>query len=125
APSSAGVTEGRRISWRVSSTGSTGAYGMASCFRVCARNGEGAMPKVDIAAAPTGHGTSYPDAFAGPCLSRRRWRLGDAGGLTQFGVNLLRLPDGAWSSQRHWHSAEDEFVQVLAVQADPVSRPHC
>jgi len=39
--------------------------------------------------------------------------LGDAGGLTQFGVNLLRLPPGVWSSQRHWHSAEDEFICVL------------
>jgi len=39
--------------------------------------------------------------------------LGDAAGLTDFGVNLLRLPSGVWSSQRHWHSAEDEFVYVL------------
>jgi uncharacterized cupin superfamily protein len=34
--------------------------------------------------------------------------------LTQFGVNLLHLPPGAWSSQRHWHSAEDEFVYVIS-----------
>jgi uncharacterized cupin superfamily protein len=34
--------------------------------------------------------------------------------LTQFGVNLLRLPPGAWSSQRHWHTGGDEFVYVLA-----------
>jgi uncharacterized cupin superfamily protein len=39
--------------------------------------------------------------------------LGDAAGLTDFGVNMLRLPAGAWSSQRHWHSAEDEFLYVL------------
>ena len=39
--------------------------------------------------------------------------MGNAAGLTDFGVNLLRLPPGAWSSQRHWHSAEDEFVFVL------------
>jgi uncharacterized cupin superfamily protein len=71
------------------------------------------MPKIDIAAAPTIHGTGYPEEFAGPCRPRRRWRLGDAAGLDQFGVNLLRLPPGAWSSQRHWHSAEDEFVWVL------------
>ncbi len=44
---------------------------------------------------------------------RQRSRLGDAAGLTQFGVNLLTLPPGAWSSQRHWHSAGDEFVYVL------------
>jgi uncharacterized cupin superfamily protein len=39
--------------------------------------------------------------------------LGDAAGLTQFGVNLQRLTPGTWSSQRHWHTAEDEFVWVL------------
>ena len=72
------------------------------------------MPKIDIDSAPTGHGTAYPEEFAGPCKPRRRWRLGDAAGLDQFGVNLLRLPDGAWSSQRHWHAGEDEFVWVLS-----------
>lgn len=72
------------------------------------------MPKIDLDAAPTGHGTRYPDEHAGPCLPRRRWRLGDAVGLDQFGVNLLRLPAGAWSSQRHWHATEDEFVTVLS-----------
>lgn len=71
------------------------------------------MPKIDIDNAPTGHGTGYPEEFAAPCKPRRRWRLGDAAGLDQFGVNLLRLPAGAWSSQRHWHSAEDEFVWVV------------
>ena len=72
------------------------------------------MPRIDIETAPTGHGTSYPDEFAGPCLPRRRWRLGDAAGLDQFGVNMLRLPAGAWSSQRHWHVTEDEFVWVVS-----------
>jgi len=71
------------------------------------------MPKIDIDAAPTGHGTSYPEEFAAPCKPRRRWKLGDAAGLSQFGVNLLRLPPNAWSSQRHWHVKEDEFVWVL------------
>ena len=71
------------------------------------------MPKIDIDAAPTLNGTGYPDEFAAPCKPRRRQRLGDAVGLDQFGVNLLRLPAGAWSSQRHWHAAEDEFVWVL------------
>ena len=71
------------------------------------------MPKIDIDSAPRGDGTTYPDEFAGPCLSRLRWKLGDAAGLSQFGVNLLRLPPGQWSSQRHWHVAEDELVYVL------------
>jgi len=69
--------------------------------------------KIDVASAPTRFGTGYPEPFAGPCKDRRRWKLGDAAGLIQFGVNLLRLPAGQWSSQRHWHTAEDEFVFVL------------
>jgi uncharacterized cupin superfamily protein len=69
--------------------------------------------RIDVDAAPTRFGTGYPEPFAGPCVGRRRWKLGDAAGLTQFGVNLLRLPPGQWSSQRHWHTAEDEFVYIL------------
>lgn len=70
--------------------------------------------KIDIDTAPTRFGTGYPPPFDEPCLGRRRWKLGDAAGLTQFGVNLLRLPPGQWSSQRHWHLAEDEFVFVIS-----------
>ena len=55
-------------------------------------------------------GTFYPPPFDGPCRTRERRKIGNAAQLTQFGVNLLRLPPGAWSSQRHWHSHEDEFV---------------
>ena len=40
--------------------------------------------------------------------------LSRAGGLTQFGAYLDRLMPGAWSSQRHWHSAEDEFLYLLS-----------
>lgn len=71
------------------------------------------MPKIDINDAPTHFGTSYPPPFDERCAGRRRWALGDAAGLTQFGVNLLRLPPQQWSSQRHWHLAEDEFLYVL------------
>jgi uncharacterized cupin superfamily protein len=71
------------------------------------------MPKIDIDAAPLRIGTDYPPPHDAPCQGRRRWRLGDAAGLDQFGVSLLRLPPGQWSSQRHWHSAEDEFVFVV------------
>jgi uncharacterized cupin superfamily protein len=59
-------------------------------------------------------GTGYPQPFDGPCRNRERRKLGDAAGLTQFGVSLLRLPPGAWSSQRHWHTHEDEFIYVLS-----------
>lgn len=71
------------------------------------------MPKIDVESAPTRFGTGYPPPFDAPCRDRRRWKLGDAAGLTQFGVNLLRLAPGVWSSQRHWHTAEDEFVWVV------------
>ena len=50
-----------------------------------------------------------------------RQALGDAGGLNDFGINLLRLPSGAWSSQRHWHNAEDEFVYVLSGEVTLVA----
>jgi len=59
-------------------------------------------------------GTLYPSPYDEPCRTKTRTRLGDAAGLTQFGVNLLKLPPGAWSSQRHWHIAADEFVYVLS-----------
>jgi uncharacterized cupin superfamily protein len=71
------------------------------------------MPKIDIAAAPKVLGVPYPAPFGARCAERVRQRIGNAGGLKDFGVNLMRLPPGAWSSQRHWHSLEDEFVYVL------------
>jgi len=71
------------------------------------------MPKVDIASASQSSGTRYPAPFAGPCKGRQLRRLGDAAGLTQFGVNLVEVPPGGWSSQRHWHTHEDEFVFIL------------
>lgn len=71
------------------------------------------MPKIDIAAVPVRAGSGYPAPFKAPCAERTRRRLGDAGGLADFGVNLMTLPPGGWSSQRHWHSDEDEFVFVL------------
>jgi uncharacterized cupin superfamily protein len=71
------------------------------------------VKKIALSAAPAREGTGYPPPYDEPCLRRARRALGDAAGLTQFGVNLLRLPPGAWSSQRHWHRAEDEFVWVL------------
>ena len=71
------------------------------------------MPKIDVASVKVRTGSGYPPPFDAPCAQRTRQRLGDAGGLRDFGVNLMRLPPGGWSSQRHWHSHEDEFVYVL------------
>ena len=72
------------------------------------------MAKIDIQSAPRTDGSDYPPPFDEPCRSRVRHALGEAAGLTQFGVNLQRLAPGGWSSQRHWHTGEDEFVWVVA-----------
>jgi len=72
------------------------------------------MPKIDLQTIAQRRGSNYPAPYDREAANRVRQRLGDAGGLTQFGVNLMRLEPGAWSSQRHWHSDEDEFVYVLS-----------
>jgi uncharacterized cupin superfamily protein len=71
------------------------------------------MKKIDIEKAPVRIGSKYPEPYDVPCRQRRRFRLGAAANLTGFGVNLCRLPPGTWSSQRHWHSHDDEFICVL------------
>ncbi|WP_203291701.1 cupin domain-containing protein [Maricaulis parjimensis] len=63
------------------------------------------------------NGTSYPPEYAKDVAGRHYRRLGDAAGLEQFGVNLVRLEPGAWSSQRHWHTDEDEFVIIQSGEA--------
>jgi uncharacterized cupin superfamily protein len=77
--------------------------------------------RIEVARIAPVLGTFYPPPFDAPCRMRERRKLGDAAGLTQFGVNLLRLPPGSWSSQRHWHSREEEFVYVLAGEVILVS----
>ncbi len=77
--------------------------------------------KIDPAGLTSIVGTFYPPPFDEPCLSRERTKLGDIAGLTQFGVNLLRLPPGAWSSQRHWHTNSDEFIYVLSGEVTLVT----
>ncbi len=72
-----------------------------------------AKPAIDAQSVEAHVGSAYPAPFDADCARRERRRLGDEFGLTQFGVNLLRLPPGQWSSQRHWHHGEDEFVYVL------------
>ena len=62
---------------------------------------------------PVRTGSGYPEPFRQRSLTRTKKRLGDAAGLSDFGVNLTRLPPGEWSSARHWHKLEDEFVWIL------------
>jgi uncharacterized cupin superfamily protein len=71
------------------------------------------LPALDPASVKERVGTAYPPPLDAPVKARRKRALGDAAGLTHFGVNLVELPPGCWSSQRHWHVREDEFVYVL------------
>lgn len=68
--------------------------------------------KLDLAQVPVRTGTIYPEPYAQLVAGRTYLRLGEGGGLTQFGVNLVTLEPGALSSLRHWHQNEDEFVMM-------------
>lgn len=71
-------------------------------------------PKSAIAlTSPARKGSRYPAPHNIPCVDRTKHILGDQFGLDQFGVNLAVMPPGVWSSQRHWHENEDEFIYVL------------
>ena len=76
---------------------------------------------IDPEGLPEELDTDYPPPFDAKMKGRRKRVLGDAVGLTSYGVNLVVLPPGAWSSQRHWHSHEDEFVYVVSGQLVLVS----
>ena len=70
------------------------------------------MPKrIDLTNADC-EGSCYP----APTINPARDDCGASetpAGLTQFGVNLNRLPPvRTWSSRRHWHTGEDEFIFV-------------
>ena len=76
---------------------------------------------IDPMAVEPSFGSNYPPEFAGLCEKREKRRLGDVFGLTNFGVNLVRLAPGSASAQRHWHSAQDEFVYILEGEATLVT----
>ncbi|MGA8865050.1 MAG: cupin domain-containing protein [Gallionella sp.] len=69
-------------------------------------------------APPRAKQTNYPEPFASRMAGRVKHPLGDLFGLTNFGVNLVRLLPGAGSALRHAHSRQDEFVYI--VQGDAV-----
>lgn len=71
------------------------------------------MGKIDLAAVPVIRGSDYPPPFDAPCAGRASQRLARHAGLTQFGASLTVIDPDSWSSQRHWHSEQDEFVWVV------------
>jgi uncharacterized cupin superfamily protein len=68
------------------------------------------VPKIDLNTIEPTNRTGYPAPFDAPVAGRWYRRLAPAVGLTQFGVSHVTLKPGAWSSQRHWHEGEDEFL---------------
>ena len=75
------------------------------------------MPKVHLSAIEEVNHTGYPPPFDEPVAGRWQRRLSPATGLTHFGASRVRLEPGAWSSQRHWHEAEDELLVMLEGEA--------
>ncbi len=72
------------------------------------------MKKIDLTTAPRKDGSGYPEPFREPSARKFRLKLGEAAGLSQFGVNLTTIEPGGISAHRHWHTHEDEFVYVLS-----------
>lgn len=69
-----------------------------------------ALPALSL---PEVRGSGYPEPFKSRMGDRVKRRLGEAFGLTQFGVNLVVLGPGGQSALRHWHTLEDELVYLL------------
>ena len=75
------------------------------------------MPKLDLDAIPQTNATGYPAPFDAAVQGRWYRRLAPPSGLTQFGASHVMLEPGAWSSQRHWHDREDEFLVMVSGEA--------
>lgn len=75
------------------------------------------MPKVDLQSIEQVNRTGYPAPFNEEVQGRWYRRLAPPSGLTEFGVSHVTLKPGAWSSQRHWHDGEDEFLVMLEGEA--------
>ncbi len=71
------------------------------------------LPAMDPMTVEVTLGASYPPEFDAPCAARAKRRIGNALGLRNFEVNLVTLPPWVVSSQRHWHSHQDEFIHVI------------
>jgi uncharacterized cupin superfamily protein len=75
------------------------------------------MPKLDLDAIEAVNRTGYPPPFDAAVAGRWYKRLAPAAGLTAFAASHVVLKPGAWSSQRHWHVGEDEFLVMLSGEA--------
>ncbi len=75
------------------------------------------MPKINLDAISQSRSTGYPPEYATDVAGRAYRRLGPASGLSEFAVSHVILAPGAWSAQRHWHEAEDEFLVIVSGEA--------
>ena len=75
------------------------------------------MPKVDLEPIEQVNRTGYPPPFDQEVAGRWYRRLAPATGLTDFAASHVVLKPGAWSSQRHWHDGEDEFLVMISGEA--------
>ena len=75
------------------------------------------MPKVDLDMIDAVNRTGYPKPFDEAVAGRWYRRLAPATGLTDFTASHVTLKPGAWSSQRHWHDGEDEFLVMISGEA--------
>ncbi len=70
-------------------------------------------PLAALDIAPRAQHSNYPPVYAALMAGRSKRQLGEAFGLTRFGVNLVELAPGARSALLHRHSHSQEFVYIL------------
>jgi len=78
------------------------------------------MPKINLNDTECSEGR-YPKElmqyYQGNTDTYKQIKVGDLGGLTQFGVNKTILPTNSATAMRHWHEEEDEFVFIISGSA--------
>ena len=78
------------------------------------------MPKINLINTKYSEGR-YPKElikyYQGNTDTYKQIKVGDLGGLTQFGVNKTILPKISATAMRHWHEEEDEFVFIISGSA--------
>ena len=78
------------------------------------------MPKINLNNIQYSQGR-YPKElmkyYQGNTDTYKQIRVGDLGGLTQFGVNKTILPPNSATAMRHWHEEEDEFIIIISGKA--------
>jgi uncharacterized cupin superfamily protein len=63
---------------------------------------------------PGATGSGYPEPLKAIAEHRLKRKLGDHGGLGNFGVNMVTLPPGSGSALRHHHALQDEFIYIIS-----------